>query len=160
VNKANRLRRLCELRQLEEQNRAALLEEAKKNLQQLDDALVESGERQKSGRALMKESLGTGDLESRVAAIEEIAFAKRKTNVLISRRHSLEEQVRQTREQFFSKRKERQQTEALLRDALDEEATIAERGSQSALDEWHRTTHRRPTWLTAPDDHSTGSPNT
>jgi len=144
VNRVSQLRRLSELRRLEEQNAAALLEGARKRLEQLDEALNQSRERQHSGRALLEESMRTGDLESRVAGVEEIASAKRKANALLTRRRIIEESVRETRDQFFLKRKERNQAETLLGAALQEEATVAERRSQSAMDEWHRTTHRRP----------------
>lgn len=152
MNRVTQLRRLCELRRLEEQNRAALLEEAKKRLEQLDQALKNSREREQSGRALLEESTRTGDLDSRIAGVEEMASAKRKANVLISRRYIVEESVRQTRDRFFSKRKERCQAETLLGAALQEEAIIAERRNQSALDEWHRTTHRRPLPVVVEDE--------
>jgi hypothetical protein len=157
VNRVSQLRRLCELRRLEEQNCAALLEEAKKRLEQLDQALSQSRERQQSGRSLMQESMRTGDLESRIAGIEEVASAKRKVYVLITMRHIVEKNVRDAHDQFFLKRKERFQAETLMSLALQEEAITAERRSQSVLDEWHRTTHRRPLRVVEEEEQSAES---
>jgi flagellar biosynthesis chaperone FliJ len=157
VNRVSQLRRLCELRRLEEQHHAAQLGEARKRLQQIDEALDGSRVRRDAGRDLIEESIRTGDLESRIAGVEEIASAKRKANVLATLKHNVEEHVRQTRGRFFSKRTERCQAETLLDAALREEARNAERRSQSALDEWHRTVHRRPRWDVAGDEQSTES---
>jgi hypothetical protein len=157
LNRVNQLRRVCELRRLEEQNRAALLEKAKKRLEQLDEALSQSRERQKAGRTLLEESVRTGDLELRIAGIEEMASGKCKAKVLLTRRQIVEESVRETRDRYFSKCKERCQAETVLAAALEAEVIIAERRSQAALDEWHRTSHRQPRWVAVEDEGSTES---
>jgi hypothetical protein len=86
-----------------------------------------------------------------------VASAKRKVNVLITMRHIVEKNVRDAHDRFFLKRKERFQAETLMGLALQEEAITAARRSQSVLDEWHRTTHRRPLRVAAEEEQSTES---
>jgi hypothetical protein len=157
MNRTNQLRRLCALRRLEEQNEAALLGQAKQHLERTEEALQETKLRQRTGRALIQASFKTGDTEDRLAGLEEIANAKRKASALSAAKLSAEDAVQRAHRQFFSKRVERCQAESLLDAALQEDAAIAQRRSQSALDEWHRTAHRRPALIPAEDEQSSDS---
>jgi len=84
------------------------------------------------------------NVEDRAAGLEEIDAATRKTSALMVSKNRVEDLVRQSRDNFLSKRLERRQAEAVLELLLDEEARNAERRSQSELDEWHRAANRRP----------------
>lgn len=141
LSRARQLRRIRDLRRLEEQQRAALLASGKKKLSEVDDAFEGLRDRQFAGRALIAESSRGGDLASRITGLEEIAYSQRKRGGLVLMKLQMQDLVEKLRQQYFSKRAERCQAELLLDSALEEIAMDAERKSQSALDEWHRTTN-------------------
>jgi len=139
VSATTRLKRLCELRRLEERNEACLLGSAAASLQRLDDALKHERVRKEQGRILIGRSVGSGETEDRIAGLEEIAGATRKTGILMGRMQRAQENVRRVRERYLGKRTELRQAEALLRAAVENESNAALRRSQAELDEWHRT---------------------
>ena len=152
MKRTSQLRRLCALRGLEEQHRALLLARAKQRLQEIDQALTQSGEQRQDGKALIRDSVRRMNVEDRAAGLEEIDAATRKTSALMVSKNRVEDLVRQSRDNFLSKRLERRQAEAVLELLLDEEARNAERRSQSELDEWHRAANRRPAPVASADE--------
>ena len=138
MTRSGRLRRLRNLRRIEEQNQASLLESARAELRQIEEALEQARSRRQTGRVLVERSIESGETRDRVIGIEEVACANRVLKVLIRRKHPAEELVERTRAQYLGKRTERCQVESLLRVELERESVAAQRRSQSSLDEWYR----------------------
>ena len=136
------LRRLYELRQIEELQKASLFELAVAELGQLKNALEVAHSRQGNGRTLVTRSVMTGETQDRLYGLEEIAAAVRISAVLESRLRSATEKVERIRSEFLNKRLERRQAETLLQSALDREADLAQRKMQLSLDEWTRLRRR------------------
>jgi hypothetical protein len=139
------LRRLFELRQIEELQKAALLEAATAELHRLENALEVARTREGNGRALVSRSVMVGEMQDRIFGVEEIATAVRISTVLRSRVHSATEKIQRIRNDFLNKRLDRRQVETLLGSALQREANQAERKMQLALDEWSRLRRREDT---------------
>lgn len=139
MSRASQLSRIRELRRLEEQQQAALLASGKKKLEQVDEALHSLKVGRLEGRTLFGEGSRKGDLASRIAGAEQIAYSTRKTGDLMRLKAYFQNSVEKLHEQFLSKRAERCQAESLLDAVLEEEATEADRKGQSALDEWYRS---------------------
>ncbi|MBS1802983.1 MAG: hypothetical protein JST28_06420 [Acidobacteria bacterium] len=138
MSKANRLRRLCEIRRAEERNEALLLESAVSELRRIKEAIEAVRVRRIAGRALLQSSARSGELRDRITGIEEIAGASRLESALLNNKQLAEEHVHKVREQYLSRRRERRQVEILLRDELKRESEASLRRGQSLLDEWHR----------------------
>ena len=154
----SRLRRLCDLRRLEEQNSASQLQAAKTQHEQLEEALEKALSRERTGRALVEASIRTGLIQDRVVGVEEIASAIRLSKVLMARKRRAQENVQRSVERYLAKRtKERCQAEALLRVALEDEVKAAHRRNQAALDEWHRLLHHGPTQGAIEDNRAANS---
>jgi hypothetical protein len=138
VSRAKRLRRLCEIRGIEEQIQASLLELAKAELLRIDEALEEAYIRKRTGQVLARTGIQTGRAGDRVTGFEEIACATRVSHFLMTRKFLAEERVERIREEYLRKRAERCQVESLLRKEAEREQYAVQRRSQSALDEWYR----------------------
>jgi hypothetical protein len=136
------LRRLYELRQIEELQKASLFELAVAELDQLKNALEVAHIRKGNGRALVERSVMTGETQDRLFGVEEIAAAVRISAVLESRLRSAAEKVQRIRNEFLNKRLEKRQAGTLLESALEREAGLAQRKMQLALDEWTRLRRR------------------
>jgi hypothetical protein len=132
------LRRLYELRQIEELQKASLFESAIAELRQLETALEVASTREGNGRALVSRSVMTGETQDRSFAVEEIAIAVRISTVLKARVRGAAENIQRIRDEFLHKRLEKRQAETLLESALEREASLAQRKMQLALDEWTR----------------------
>ena len=137
--KTVRLRRLCELRRIEELNQAAQLELARTQLEKVDRALESVRLQKRSGRVLVQEGICTGETRDRIAGFQEIAHANRVSKFLLKHKHLAEERIVWVRGQFAAKRAERCQAETLLESELDRERKEAQRRSQASLDELHRS---------------------
>jgi hypothetical protein len=132
------LRRLYELRQIEELQKASLFESAIAELRQLETALEVASTREGSGRALVSRSVMSGETQDRIFAVEEIAIAVRISTVLKARVRAANENIQRIRDEFLHKRLEKRQAETLLESALEREASLEQRKMQLALDEWTR----------------------
>ena len=160
MSEGSRLRRLCALRRLEEQDGASQLGAAKAHLEQLEDDLKRARSRESAGRAILEAGIRTGLIQDRVVGVEEIASAVRSSKVLMARKRAAQEDVQRVMEKYLAKRTERSQAEDLLRVALEEEARAMQRRNQAALDEWHRLLHHGPTRNAIEGDDSTNSTKT
>jgi len=143
VARTDRLRNLFQLRQIEEENSASLLERASSELRRLDDTLTVTRVRETAGRSLVEESIRTGETQDRLAGFAEVNSAARVRTVVTRRKRQAEENLERIRQQYLAKRMESRQVETLLRAAAELEAHEQQRRSQSALDEWHRMSQRR-----------------
>jgi hypothetical protein len=137
------LRRLLEIRGLEEEQSRAALESALGEMNRLKQALAETGARNCRGRRLVETSARTGQLLDRIAGLEEGRAARRQAMALAPQVEALEEQVVTGREAFLAKRVERRQAETLVGEIEALDAAKAGRRGQQALDEWYRSRLQR-----------------
>jgi flagellar biosynthesis chaperone FliJ len=137
------LRRLLQIRGLEEEQRRAALESALGEMNRIGRALAAAGERDRRGRRLVETGIRTCQMLDRIAGIEEARAASRQAAALALRIEATEEQVTTARLAFLAKRAERRQAETLVRETEARDAAEAGRRGQQALDEWHRSRLRR-----------------
>jgi flagellar biosynthesis chaperone FliJ len=137
------LRRLLEIRGLEEEQSRVALESALGEMNRLKQALAETGERDRRGRRLVETSVRTGQLLDRIAGLEEERAASRQAVDLAPQVDALEERVTVGRETFLAKRVERRQAETLVGETEALDAAKAGRRGQQALDEWYRSRLQR-----------------
>ena len=137
------LQRLCEIRQAEEERNQAAMESAIAELQRLETALAKTGERLRRARALVAKSVQTGEFLDRIAGLEETRAADRMAKMLTRKIAAAESDVQKKRQDFLDKRIEHRQVETMYEAMRAREATEANRKSQLALDDWHRSQRRR-----------------
>ena len=130
------LRRLLEVRVLEEELRKATLEEALGDLRRLEAVLDGAQERERNGRRQVTASAGSADVADRIAGLEETRSAGRHVAALKPRIAELEVEVAARRAEFLAKRIERRQAETLIRKAEAADAVAAGRRAQRELDDW------------------------
>jgi flagellar biosynthesis chaperone FliJ len=131
------LRRLLRIRNLEEEQSRLVLESALGELGRLEHALTATSVRGRRGRRLVEESARTGQLPDRLAGLEETRSAIRHAGALGPRIEAAGDDVTALRREFMAKRVERRQAETLIRETEAEEAIVASRRGQQALDDWH-----------------------
>jgi hypothetical protein len=139
------LRRLLRIRDIEEEQCRLALESALGELGRLQIALANTAERDRRGRKLVQASAQTGELQDRLAGIEETRAAGRIQSVLRPRIEAKEAEVAQRRQEFLAKRMERRQAETLIQASEAQEAVEAGRRSQLALDDWYSSRLYRET---------------
>ncbi len=130
------LRRLLHIRDLEEEQGRLELESALGDLRQLENALEATVERARSGRRLVGASAHSGELEDRLAGIEETRAAGRHAEALKPRITGAELDVVTLRREYLARRIERRQSETLIRETEARDAVDAGRRGQQALDDW------------------------
>jgi hypothetical protein len=131
------LRRLLQIRDIEEEQSRLALESALGELNRLENARVAAVERERRGRSLVLASARTGELPDRLAGFEETRSAGRHAVALRPRIGAKEEDVAALRREFLAKRVERRQAETLIQETEAEEAIAAGRRGQQALDDWY-----------------------
>jgi flagellar biosynthesis chaperone FliJ len=131
------LRRLLELRLLEEDQSRLALESGLAELHLLERACDTAGERARRGRQLVHIGVEAGELIDRIAGLEEGRVASRHTSLLKTRIIQSGQAAEVLRQNYQSARVERLQVETLLREAEAAEALTANRRSQQALDDWY-----------------------
>jgi flagellar biosynthesis chaperone FliJ len=137
------LRRLLQVRHLEEEQARLALESAASELHRLENALATTGQRGLLGRKLFADSTQTGDLFDRVAGLEESSAAARTATILAAAAETVHTQAEDAREEYLSVRIERRQAETLIQEAEEQEGAAAARRAQQDLDEWYRPRARR-----------------
>jgi flagellar export protein FliJ len=130
------MRRLMQVRALEEELRQAALESAVGDLRRMELALVASEERERNGRQQVTASVRTGELVDRIAGLEETRAALRHGAALKPRIAEAELEVARRRQEFLAKRIERRQVETLIQKTEAEDAVDAGRRAQRELDDW------------------------
>ncbi len=133
VSKA--LRRLLQIRGIEEEQRRLSLETALGELESLTLARQAAGERERQGHALMATGAKSGDIADRQAGLVEADAARRRALVLVPRIVATEFETRERRQEFLDKRVERRQAETLLEETEAADALESERRNQSAIDD-------------------------
>jgi flagellar export protein FliJ len=137
------LRRLCEIRQAEEEQSHVILESAVAELQHLVTALAECRERVNRAQLLIALSMQTGELVNRIAGLEESRSADRMAQTLASKIDAAENEVREKRRKFLDKRIERRQVETVCEAMKARDAVEMNRRNQLLLDDWHRSQRNR-----------------
>jgi len=130
------MRRLMQVRVLEEELREAVLESAVGDLRRMELALVAAKERERSGRQQVTASAKTGELVDRIAGLEETRAALRHGAALKPRIAEAVLEVARRRQEFLAKRIERRQVETLIQKTEAEDAVDAGRRAQQELDDW------------------------
>jgi hypothetical protein len=131
------LKRLVRVLELEEEQRRGALESALGQLHRIEGAIEAAGQRGRAGRQLVNLSAVRGEIEDRLAGIEEARFALLAQEYLAPRREEATAVAAEKREEYLSKRTERRQAETLVEAQEAQEALEAGRRSQAALDEWY-----------------------
>jgi flagellar biosynthesis chaperone FliJ len=131
------LRRLLNIRSIEEEQSRLALESALGELRRLEEALAAAFERDRLGRRLVEISARNGELPDRLAGLEETRAASRHAAALGPRIAEAELDVLGMREEFLSKRIERRQAETLIEETEAREALDAGRRGQQSLDDWY-----------------------
>jgi flagellar export protein FliJ len=136
------LRRLLQLRLLEEEQSRLALESVLAELHRLQRAFEAAGERSRRGRQLVHRGVRTGQLPDRIAGLEEGRVALRQAVMLEAAITQSEQSANTLRERYQSARVERRQVETLIHEAEAAEALDAGRRSQQALDDWYGSRHQ------------------
>ena len=134
---AKALRRLLRILDMEEDQCRLALESALAELRQLERSLTATADRARSGRQLVLASAQSGELPDRLAGLEEIRAAKRRSVALVLRIDDAELEVAALRQAFLAKRVERRQAETLIQETEARDAVVAGRRGQQALDDWY-----------------------
>ncbi len=137
------LRRLLGVLMLEEEQRQIALESALGELRRLERALDSAAERERNGRLLLASSATSGELTDRLAGLEEMRAAKRRTAALQPWIQEVEEELAELRAAYLAKRIERRQAETLLEAAEAARRQEAARRGQRALDDWYLNRRQR-----------------
>ncbi len=133
VSKA--LRRLLQIRGIEEEQRRLSLETALGELESLKLARQAAGEQERQGHALMETGATSGNIADRQAGLVEADAAQRRALVLAPRLVATEFETSERRREFLDKRVERRQAETLLEETEAADALESERRNQNAIDD-------------------------
>jgi hypothetical protein len=130
------MRRLRQVRQMEEELCQAALESAVSDLGRIETALKCAQERERAGRRQVTASAATGEVIDRVAGLEETRTARRHAEML--RRLIAEQElvVAARRAGFLARRMERRQVETLIENGEALETIKSSRRGQRELDDW------------------------
>jgi hypothetical protein len=131
------LRRLLQLRQLEEDQSRVALEAALAEQHRLERALATAEGRGRHGRQLVNLAARSGDLPDRIAGLEEGRAAARQAAILEAAIPRSRQAVESERANFQAARVERRQVETLLSEAEAAETLNADRRTQQSLDDWY-----------------------
>ena len=137
------LRRLHNIRKVEERQRNAQMELALAKLRLLQNAFTAALKSTKQARALIASSINTGEQVDRIAALQESGATEHRCRILQERIAAAEVEVASLRQDFLIKRRERCQVESLLDAAHARREVEENRKSQSVLDDWHLSQRNR-----------------
>ena len=129
------LRRLLQLRELEEEQSRLVLEAAQSEFHRLEHALEATGERSRRGRQLVRQSVHTGELPDRIAGLEEGRTAVRQAVAIEAAIVKSRQSADTLRVHYQAARVDRRQVETLVREAEAADALAADRRSQQSLDD-------------------------
>lgn len=133
VSKA--LRRLFEVRGLEEEQRRAALASALGELNGLARALSAARAREHDGRSRIAASAQSAECADRVAGLVEMETSRRTIQMLAPRIAAAEHRAAQLRAEYLTSRMERRQVEAVIRETEVLDAAEEGRREQQNADE-------------------------
>lgn len=131
------LRRLLQLRRLEEDQSRLALESALVELHRLERAVEAAAERCRHSREIVRRGIRTDELRDRIAGLEEGRAAQRQAFVLEAAVGPSRQACEILRDRYRSARVERCQVETLLQEAQVAAALDADRRSQQLVDDWY-----------------------
>jgi hypothetical protein len=132
------LRRLLQIRDLEEEQSRLAAESAQKWLHELENRLQSTCARERRGRDLVEASARTGELTDRQAGTVEVEVARRQGDLLQPHIEAGRRQAALLRTAFLDKRVARRQAETLVETIEAQQAAEADRLSQRMADDWFR----------------------
>jgi hypothetical protein len=132
---SNALRRLLQVRDLEEEQHKLALDSALAELHRLGSALHAARARERTGRALIAASAHSGDAAERVAGIVENEAGHHHAELLTLRRVAAEQRAASLRQEYLAKRVERRQVETVIQEAEAQETIEERRRDQQSADE-------------------------
>ena len=147
---AGSLDRLAHVRALEAEQSLATLEAAINEVRQLQYALALAQQQAKAGRELIHCSAQTGELVDRLAGIEELRKSRKAIATMEGDLVVVEATATEVREVYLARRMERQQAEALVKEARTQEERLMTRRSQQEVEDWHRAQQMREAPLQSP----------
>lgn len=127
--------RLFCVREIEEEQRRAVLESALGELQALEVALAAGHLRKRDGEALLARSIGSSEFADRMAAQIEVAAARRRIAAIAPRLAAAEIAAAGARQEYLAKRLERRQAQTLIEGAHNLHSLESGRRDQQTLDE-------------------------
>jgi hypothetical protein len=131
------IRRLLQIRELQEEQSRLALETVLGELRQLESALRSTMERDRLGRILVVASVEADSLPDRVAGLVESSSASQHAGMLLARVEAAEREAAALQQDFLFKRVERRQAETLIEEIHVQDETRATRRGQQTLDDWH-----------------------
>lgn len=137
------MRRLLRVLEIQEEQYRTALASALADLKRLEGAMAATTERERGGRRLVSASASSGELEDRLAGLEETRAARRQAAALTPRIAEARLRAGARQREFLSKRIERRQAETLIRKAESEDEIEAGRRRQQGLDDWFLRGARR-----------------
>jgi len=137
------LDRLLGIRKAEERCSQTEMETAIAELQHLQSAYAMADERGKRARTLFASNAHTGELMDRIAGLQEMTTVGRLQRTLVKMIEMAEEKAENKRRETLARRLARRQVEIVVDTKLAQARAEANRKSQSALDDWHRS-QRKP----------------
>jgi flagellar export protein FliJ len=129
--------RLLHIRELEEEQSRAALEQAVAERNRLEQALRSAGEHEREGRRLVVRSTMTGQVWERFAGLAESRTAEKNSRLLAAQIELAAEEVAALRAELIRKRVERRQAETLVEGARAHQAVENARREQQSLDDWY-----------------------
>lgn len=134
---SNALKRLQQIRELEEEQQRLALESALGELRRIEKALRAARERERAGRQRIAASAPSSDPADRVAAIVEMDVGSRDVSLLTRRLAAAEQWAADLRHTYLAKRTEKRQAETVICAAESLAAVERRRRDQQQLDDWH-----------------------
>lgn len=143
------LRRLLHLRKTEEQNKQVLFALLVAELRQLQADFDFAQSQEESGRALVRNSALSGELQDRYIGLVETICSSKMSMFMNIRIERTSAEVAAMQAELVGKHREEKQIEILIRTELERDTTDSQRRLQVELDEWARSrgTEHRPNSL-------------
>jgi flagellar biosynthesis chaperone FliJ len=130
------LRRLLEVRGLEEEQHRLALESALGEVHRLEIALRTARSRERAGRQRIALSAHSGEAADRIAGIVDLETGRRGAVLLARRLADAEARAAELRAEYLAKRVERRQVETVIQEAKALESLQGGRRDQQRLDDW------------------------
>jgi flagellar biosynthesis chaperone FliJ len=131
------LRRLLQLRLLEEEQSRVALEAAVGELQRLEEGVARAIEQSRHSRQLIRKAIQSDNLPDRLAGLEVGYAATRQSHSFSAAVGPSLQAVNLLREKYQEVRVERRQVETLVQEAEAAAALRADRSSQQFADDWY-----------------------
>jgi hypothetical protein len=137
------LRRLLQVRDMEEEQQRQALQSALSELHALEHALTAARDRERTGNRLLVTSFQSSEIADRTAAQVEVETAARHAAVLAPRIAAAEMVASRARQDYLDKRLERRQAQTLIEEAEAQDAIESGRRDQQSLDDTFGTLRHR-----------------